>query len=239
MKINKLDFSKLSNGSHVQFFTEIEKLLQQASGLLGVDDLHSRFASLLAQEIKLLKAERGSATSEALAEADRKRDELFSGFSMLTEANLNHPDEAKKQAARRIFGVVERFGNPRRLPYNDETAVLNSFIREIENKCGDDLVQISGVEWIKELKRVNVDFEKLSDVRYAELSTRTVETMREARLRLEPIYKQLCERINALILIEGAEPYTDFVRNVNLRIEYYKNAMAVQKKEGTPIPVDR
>lgn len=236
MKINKLDFSKLSNSSHVQFFTEVEKLFQQVSGRLGVDDLHSRFASLLAHEIKLFKAEKGSATSEALAEADQKRDELFRGFSLLTEANLDHPDEAKKQAARRIISVVERFGNPRRLPYNDETAVLNSFIREIENKCGDDLAQISGVEWIKELKRVNTDFEKLSDVRYAELTARSADTMREARLRVEPIYKQLCERINALIIIEGAEPYTDFVRNMNLRIEYYKNAMAVQKREGTPIP---
>lgn len=237
MKIYKLDFSKLSNSSHVQFFTEVEKLLQQSSGRLGVDDLHSRFASLLAQEIKLFKIDKGSEASDAMAEADRKRDELFRGLSLLTEANLDHPDEAKKQAARRIFSVVERFGNPRRLPYNDETALLNSFIREIENKCGDDLVQISGVEWVQELKKANADFEKLSDVRYAELSTRPTDTMREARLRVEPIYKQLCERINALIIIDGDEAYTDFVRNMNLRIEYYKNAMAVQKKEGTPSPI--
>ena len=56
--------------------------------------------------------------------------------------------------------------------------------------------------------------------------------MRFVRDKLCLIYRQLVERLNALIVVEGEAAYAGFVTELNKRIEGYDNTVSIRRAKG-------
>ncbi|MEI6754668.1 MAG: DUF6261 family protein [Paludibacter sp.] len=56
--------------------------------------------------------------------------------------------------------------------------------------------------------------------------------MKEARVKIDTIYRQLVERLNALIVVEGEAAYAGFVTELNKRIEGYDNTVSIRRAKG-------
>jgi len=61
--------------------------------------------------------------------------------------------------------------------------------------------------------------------------------LKKARVQLDGAYYAIIERINALVLVEGAEDYETFIKKLNPIISKYVTALAMQagrvsKKKG-------
>jgi len=53
--------------------------------------------------------------------------------------------------------------------------------------------------------------------------------MKQERLKTDGIYRQITERLNALIIVEGETAYLPFVNELNQRIEGYDNTIDIRR----------
>lgn len=70
--------------------------------------------------------------------------------------------------------------------------------------------------------------------RNAELSSEEPIHMRSLRTKINKVYKQMQNRIEASALLNGDTDYKAFINELNGRIDYYKeyNIHSVKKEEG-------
>ena len=62
--------------------------------------------------------------------------------------------------------------------------------------------------------------------RYSTEAAKTILRMKQERVKTDAIYRQITERINALIVVEGEAAYAGFVNELNKRIEGYDNTIS-------------
>jgi len=66
--------------------------------------------------------------------------------------------------------------------------------------------------------------------RFDESSLKVDIVLKKARIQLDEAYCAITERVNALMLIEGAEDYEAFIRKLDPIISKYVTALAVHAK---------
>ena len=112
-------------------------------------------------------------------EIDLKRDRLVSGFMHDVKAEQLFPyeDENEKKALTDLLHLVNKYGTGvRRLPLNEETAVIDNLVTDVE-ELDLTVLQPSGVmRWIPLLKDANNAFKAASQ----EYLTDSVRDMEEA-----------------------------------------------------------
>jgi len=69
-------------------------------------------------------------------------------------------------------------------------------------------------------------FDDLKNNRYSTEAAKTILRMKQERVKTDAIYRQITERINALIVVEGEAAYAGFVNELNKRIEGYDNTIS-------------
>jgi len=85
------------------------------------------------------------------------------------------------------------------------------------------------VDWVNELERRNDAFVALQASRNSEEANRSELRMKKVRLEVDPAYRKIVERINALIIVNGEAPYAEFVKEVNARIGRAQDVIAQRK----------
>ncbi|MCG6191387.1 DUF6261 family protein [Maribellus maritimus] len=84
--------------------------------------------------------------------------------------------------------------------------------------------------WVTELKNANNNFETLVKERYSEEAGKTHLSMKEVREQIDAAYHTITERIGALIIVNGEETYSGFVKDLNRRVEKYYRVLS--QREG-------
>ena len=228
MKIENFALTKLANASHLQFMADVDVVLS-AVGFNGeIATEYSSFKTALSIEAESQKTEDGSAITKLIADADSLRDDRYDGFYFLVKGNTNHFDSEVAESARRIIRILDQFGNPTKLPYNNETSVLNSIIASLETTLSADIIQIGLSPWVANIKQLNTDFAKLFNDRRDEYAGRVIPAMKETRVLTDAAYKKMVERINALTIVHGEATYMDAIYKLNETITYFRNTLAIK-----------
>jgi len=228
MKIERLDLHSQRNAGHSQFLTDFrDTVLKYNPSVLLIDELFARFESLYTDEGVALVAITKSATTVQIEIADKDRDSTFRGLADKVQNGLNHFNPAVRDTAKRVLVIFDSYGNLVRKPQDEESGLIKSLIADLRTKISpNDLMLLEIIDWVAELERRNNSFIKLQDSRNSEEAKRTELRMKQVRSDIDPVYKQLVERINALILVNGEAPYADFVKEVNARINRAHDAIA-------------
>ena len=228
MKIKRVDFNQLRNNEHFQCQKEFKTLIENFSpATLKIELLFGdTYIPLYNAEdealIKILK----NTFSEQRSDADRERDQIFRGVVDTVNAGLNHFDSEVKEAARKLKIVFDRFGNVAQLPLNEETSAIYNLVQEVMENNSANTEKLGLVPWMDKLKTDNQAYEALVTGGYEEEAAKTELKAKTTRTEVDKVVRRIIERIEALIVIEGEETYTEFVRRLNLIFDRYANTLA-------------
>jgi hypothetical protein len=232
MDISKIKFSRLRNGEHVQFHTEVDELIAaKTPTVLGIEAQYAIYKLLFGNEYDAFDVIRKSAVTEELEAADVLRDSINSGMNGAVKSALNHFNADVKKAANRVWVVLNSFGNISVLAYDEETVSIRKLNAELTANYAAEVQVLGLTEWLAELTNKNDAFDALMKLRYSEDSGKTMLRMRPQRLEVDEAYRKIIKRIDALIEINGEDAYKDFVSELNIRVDKYNNVIA--RREGS------
>jgi hypothetical protein len=230
MKIERFNYPSLRNEEHFQFITEIKELVEKfGAAAINIEVLFALFLVHFANELEALLLVRKSPSTEAISDADVDRDGVINGFIGYVNAGLSHFDPIRKAAAKRLSVLLESYGNIARKPYDDETAALTKLNGELTGNYAADVETLSLSEWPVEINKRNLAFDALMKGRYGEEAAKTALRMRTVRLETDATYRDIADRLDALMLLNGDAAYSPFVKELNARVEKYKLILAQRK----------
>jgi hypothetical protein len=229
MEFLKLKSRRLHNEEHFQFHTEFKELVvQKTTATLGIETQYPGYALSFANETEAIAFIRKNSNSDEIVVADDKRDFTFRGVDNTVKACGNHFDLLTRQAAARIEVVFDHYGNLTVKPYDEETAAINNLISELNDNHAADVTTLGIGGWLNELKANNEAFDALMKGRYSKEAVKTQLRMKQVRLEVDAAYKQITNRINALIIVNGETAYKGFVDEMNQRILKYNNNVLIR-----------
>jgi len=229
MEIFKLKSRRLHNEEHFQFHTEFKGLVvQNTPATLGIETQYPGYELSFANETEAIAFIRKNPISDEIVVADDKRDFTYRGLDNTIKACGNHFDPLSRQAAARIQVVFDHYGNLTVKPYDEETAAISSLISELNDNHAADVTTLGITGWINELQANNAAFDALMKGRYSKEAVKTQLRMKQVRLEVDTAYKQITNRINALIIVNGETGYKGFVDELNQRIGKYNNNLSVR-----------
>jgi hypothetical protein len=230
MKTTKINLANLRNEEHFQLQTEFKDLITQFDPkTLNIETDYTAYLPLYKQEEEALLVVRQSANTEKLIEADIERDDIFRGLSDAVKSSLNHFNPDKCAAGMRLQILLDRYGNVARKPYNEETAAIYKLVVEIQGEYATEAETIALTDWVTELNIKNLAFDALMKSRFAEDATKTELRMKQVRTDVDTAFRSIANRLDALMLVNGAKGYEAFVREFNSRVEKYNNTLAQRK----------
>ena len=227
MKTEKFDLPKLRNDEHFQFITEFrDAVLRFGADTLKISVQFEPWLLLYAQEDKALKKIMKSAITADIQAADQRRDQLFGGMVDANRAALRHFRPEVQEAARRVKIVLYTYGNLARKPLNEQTSGVYNLLQDLNGKYAADAITAGLKEWMDELQAANEAFDRLMKDRYEESALKTDLVLKQVRQQADEHYRIIIERINALVTVEGAEGYAEFIRYHNTIITKYATTVA-------------
>ena len=232
MKIETISLSKLVNASHLQLMNRINALIIAKgtdASTLDIAAEYQLFKDSLLIEEESQRNEGSSALTIQLANVDTYRDNLYKGFCLIVEGNLNHFDANIVASAQRITRIIDKYGNPTNLPYDQETTKLASLIADLE-AASADVDKLSLLQWVPVIKKANTDFVALVSSRSEEHVKQIGPSVKEARAITDARYRTIFDRINALAILKSSSTITTFILGMNDIIADYRTIIAI--KEG-------
>jgi len=216
LKIDQIHINHLRNDTHFQFHTEFRDLVaKHGSAALKIKPQFDSYLLLYDKEDTALKKIVKSEYTAQIHEADKARDELYSGLVGTNTNALKHFHPNVREAAARLKIVFDTYGDVPNKSLIDETSALYNVLQDLQGKYATDVGTVGLSYWVAELKARNEAFEQLMKQRFDEITARTDIVLREVRGEVDALYHEMCERINALALIEGVSAYEPFIRSWN------------------------
>jgi hypothetical protein len=123
---------------------------------------------------------------------------------------------------------AQEVGNPLLLGMTKKTTAIASLLRNLE-PLSDDIRHIGAEGRLKRLADANQAFIDIQFERYLEQSNKHSGDVKAACSVANAIYKQIIERVNARILLEGEEAFLPYIKAQNTVIEKYKTLIAQRK----------
>ena len=227
MEILKIDLKTLRNAEHLQFQSDFKAEVEKKTATaLGIEPQFTNYLLKFKEEGEAHVYIGKSSQTDLLAESDEYRDRVFRGLCYTGWAALNHFKPEKAEAARKLNIVFDTYGNITVEAYDEETAKINSFVKELRDNHANDIDLLALNEWVDELQTANNKFVDIKNERYTEESSKTSLRMKKVRTEIDAQYKEMVNRINAQILLNGDTNYKDFVIALNQRIENAKLVLA-------------
>jgi hypothetical protein len=222
MKISKIDTNHLRNDAHFQFHTEFRDLVtKHTPQTLKIEPQFKVYLPLYDRVDEALKKIVKSEFTAKIHEADKARDEIYTGLTEMNTTALKHFSPQVRETAERLKIVFDTYGNVANKPLNEETSAIYNLLQELQGKYASDVTTVGIEQWVTELEVRNKAFEKLVKERFDETAARTDIVLKYARAQLDLIYRSTIERINALAIVEGYDDYEAFIKTINAIIAKY------------------
>jgi len=227
MEIIALYPNNLRNEEHSMFHLDFTMLVTQYTpAALGIELKYPAYQSAFNLETAALNVVQASALTNEIFVADSERDNTVDGLTGTIKSALNHFNPEVRSAANRLMLLLDTYGNLTTKPYDQETASITKLVSELEGLYSADVATLGVGGWVAELKKRNIAFDSLKNMRYNENSSKPQQNLKLARQETDTTYRAVVKRINALIEVNGDTAYAGFVTALNQRIEHYQLVLA-------------
>ena len=227
MKIERMHLNNLRNDEHFQFNTEFRDAINRfGANNLNIESQYDVFLTLYDQEDIALKKIMKSAITVEIQTADKRRDQTYRGMADVLKAALNHFNFSVREAAKRLKIVFDTYGNLAKKPLNEQTSGIYNILQDLNGKYYSDASEVGIIEWMNELQAANEEFDNLMKSRYEESAMKTDLVLKQVRLQIDSAFRDIAERIAALVIIEGADNYVEFIKYINVVIVKYMTIVA-------------
>ena len=215
--------SHINNAAHFLFVSNMAARAEKDAAV--AEKCAAQVASLRAAvtaEDENLKLSAKSLITDKIAEADKERDRLYSGYKKAVAGYADFPDAAMADAAKALAQHIKDYKINPQMQLDKETGLLVNFVQDLEGKFAEQVKALSLTAFVEKLKAANEAVRDYTVQRTDERAAKTAGALKTARAASDEAYKTLVQHVNARALLEGDADYAAFIDYANTEIEHFK-----------------
>lgn len=222
-KILSALLQRFRNEAHFEYMVVFRKLIQKFPNIQTlIVALYLEFSTLVDKEEQLLNNMRKSDYTQQIAEADQRIDKAIIGMHEAIKAYLHHFDPAIVAAAQSLNNRFVAFGYISKKSYEEETAVVNLLINDLNSSEYSAKVTLLGLTaWVSELQAAENTFEQLLALRTVEASKKPQGRLIDVRKDVDKSYRKIITLIAAANTMDDTGAYEEFINELNVETEYF------------------
>lgn len=225
--ITRFRYENLRNETHVEYNqTYTGVIVRHDPEALRIKPQFDKYRGLLTVEVNSLDIIRKSEYTTEIAAQNNLRNSIFRGLSDAVKSGLNHFDDDKRIASKRLSVALARYGNIAMKTLDEATAAIDDLIRELNAGHAEDVALLTLGDWLVQLNLANTRFKELMEERYAEAAQRPKAKMKESRTNVDKALREMLDQVEALVLVDGIEAYETLITELNVVSDRYKNQLA-------------
>lgn len=232
-KINKFYIASLHLEAVFGFHCQVVSLTEElpSAGLPEISLQHLRrqldaYQAAVTRLDDLLSADTLSPLSKQVIAANKERGHAWRRLNAFAKAMKACPEASVAAAAGRAKAVIDKYGNPTYLPQLQESAILYSLLQELRASLAAGDLEGLGIEvWLDDLEAKENAYSSASKKRLAELSSRQVGAVQQARRSADAAYRNLVEGMNLLATLHGDASFADFISRLNVMVAEEKEVL--------------
>ena len=237
LRVSDCPLSRYSNDEHYKYQTEVKDLIARYPAVSSlITREQNNFLKLYLDEGEALGYVRGSVYTEHLGVADAKCNETLDGLEAAIISGLKHYNPVVKGASQRLKIWWDTNGNIKEKSQKSKSGAIIKLVTDFKGPYSAD-VNAAGLNgWVAELEADLNTHDEVEKTKYTEKAGKTDLRMRQVRIEIDKSYRTIITKMNALIVVNGEEPFTEFVNELNARIASYSNNLAIRNgkpKKGT------
>ena len=195
--INTFSISKLNNAEYTGLMINVQKAITTNDPTkLGLTEVLPNFGTTLQKLIDQVYTTTGSEFTAAMLEADVKRDQTYKRIrlrlQMVEVAEDNPAIKAVKDVVKTHL-LAKYTSKVPQLPYQEESAILQGFIFDLNDKLGDEGIAALGIgEDMSALEDANNAFIAAYNSRATERAEGDTGLTFKLRQEMYALYQQIC-----------------------------------------------
>ena len=230
-KILPITFQKMKNGSHNAFMHDVKGLLADENmPLQGFEKLIEAFNLALEAENTAKEVRRKSCITDGMVKLNAQREERYAGLFHHYQSCLRHYDEAMREAAKDISHIMKSIAyihNASNMNRYDYIRKITANIRKKEYAAAVETLELNG--WLDALNALNESHLTTLNSRDTERIMRPDGNVLKARKVTDKAYQDIIKRMDALMILNGPEEYSHFVRLLNFHLAEAKKSIAIRE----------
>ncbi len=195
--INTFSISKLNNAEVTGFYINVQKAITTNDPTkLGLVEVLPNFTSTLQKLIDQVYTTTGSEFTASMLEADVKRDQTYKRIRLRLQMVEVAEDSAAIKAVKDVVKahLLSKYTSKvPQLPYQEESAILQGFIFDLNDKLGDDGINALGIsDDMAALEDANNAFIAAYNQRATERAEGDTGLTLKLRQEMYALYQQVC-----------------------------------------------
>jgi hypothetical protein len=195
--INSFSISKLNNAEVTGFYINLQKAITTNDPTkLGLIEVLPNFGTTLQKLIDQVYTTTGSEYTAAMLETDLKRDQTYKRIRLRLQMVEVAEDSAAIKAVKDVVKthlLAKYTSKVPQLPYQEESAILQGFIFDLNDKLGDDGIAALGItEDLQALEDANNEFIAAYNSRATERAEGDTGLTLKLRQEMYALYQQVC-----------------------------------------------
>ncbi len=225
------------NAEYLQYMTDFSDLLKKQD--LDALQLTAKKAVLdpVINEIEaIFKQSQGSELTKEIIALDERRDRAIVGLRGVTDSYKYHYNGTVAQAATALNDNILTHGDTiQRLSYQEETAVLNSIIKDWETELKEAVMELGLSKWLAELKQSNTLFSAKYLERVGETASNPTINITELRIKATDAYRILVKHIEAYATLGGSDVYATLLNQIDILAGQYNQLVDNRTKTSDAV----
>lgn len=231
-KIIEFGMSRPNNVEHYKIMNDVVGVLDRhATDDLGVDNEVKELKKCVADEGEALNLPRGNDFTEDKKRASGKLKLTVDGIDDQINSGLNHYEPQAKAAFKRLKTLWDANSEIKSQATNPKEGALKKVLVEFKGNYKADVTAAGIQGWVDTLEadyaaclNLEVKFDTASQ-------SKTKLRSKSARKATDAWYNKIIEIINALIVVNGDAKYAAFVNDLNERLKWHNNSLAIRKAD--------
>lgn len=183
-----------------------------------------------------LKASATVPAAKVAAEMDAQRDESWRAMREYVKATMAYPVFDIAQTAAEVYDLFKKYGDLATLPQTEETGRLHNLLQDLSAIDSERMLAANFTTPFEHLRQCEKDFLVAAGERAAQEGAVEVGIIKQSRIAADAACRTLTDMVNALAIVNGAEPYKPFVEPVNAHIDRMKAVLAARRTKAKNSP---
>lgn len=251
--------SSLTNALYVQFMTEVNTCIQEATPeALKIVKCYAAFKTAFENLNAVYKQQSKNNLTASLEEKDKERDDRYRCFFWHVKADLYNADPEIRACARRIMNKIEDYDDVLRATRRAQSADMSDMGEAFSNEpLSADVEKIGQKTNLENMISANNEYIALNSERSQDKKKIVVNATKDARQKLDEQYHTVVSLINSQVMVNSLldedtsseentgrpevqsgmtpdEVLADFVRRINVIIKEYKTESNQAGADRTP-----
>lgn len=183
-----------------------------------------------------LKASATVPAAKTAAEKDALRDEAWRTMREYAKAAMAFPVAEIAATAQEVYALFKKYGDLATLPQTEETGRLHNLLQDLSAVDGGRMTAANFTPLFDHLRQCENEYLTAAGERAVQEGAVEVGIIKLSRVAADAACRTLTDMVNALAIVNGAEPYMAFIEPVNAHIDRMKMVLAARRTVNAKKP---